>query len=925
MSKACNIVVEWLHSLHLGEYAESFVDNGYDDLEICKQIRDPDLDAIGVLKQSHRLRLLQSVKRLREEGAASVYFTLEETTACLEKQSNSDKDSTTSALVTPTESNTPDIHFAPNRSTRQSGKFLDEYEEGKAELVRIPKMQLRLILQEKLRSDGIHLTSQPYTTPDGQRGYLEGLASRYADNLKTHYKDVLEPLEELRRHEINLSLRMSYMKFPSSYSQTLYVPGKYSPSSCLSDREEDEIYGFGYGVYGRQLLQQRQQKLALATQNYQNNDLLKPQLPSQHSCLSPRSAFFYEFPPNEQGHNSSKKKMTFSRILRGLKTNKKDKHGHIHSSPRLNASKLGVPQRVSTCFTLIKKNPLIIQKITFQILRDIRRGLMQLGRDSHDPYDDTYMYDEELKVKEFQKLETGGQGDIQHWYDEPPYESDPEDFLMSYNSEDLNKSCAASNRYSQTKKKYLFCQLTLYFSLFRGCNTLGTYLKKQDEGIISLRTAGDISLPKERDRITCSSRRGLILPQGNNIMPTVIPLKHSRTCRESGEYTSDLQSRSSDEENRDSPRSQSTDYEDPEVSQFQSKVWQARQQSDLVAMTPGQMTNYGAKNLKGFNTDCCKSVPVTSTIAGRARTLRKDVQRKISRLKQQRGSFGDSAFPCSASSIESLPSGSGSSSTQALVRAGSNHSSVSYEDREPISPHQGEIQCANASTTSLSRCKPPQVLCRARALVDCLPNPYDKDALAFKKGEVIEVVQMNASGSWRGIAHNRLGHFKFINVEILNERPQVVAKKRWSNKYKQKPGSVPELLQRMQLQDYISVFLLNGYEDLELFRELEPADLDYLRIQHPEHRAKILTAVQLINDLQYSEGEEVWGSNPEIEDTVGLEFGVSRLNIGFEKFQAENNLNVKTLDNQPSEFQINVPLGQPIPANETNYTATLNQ
>lgn len=52
------------------------------------------------------------------------------------------------------------------------------------------------------------------------------------------------------------------------------------------------------------------------------------------------------------------------------------------------------------------------------------------------------------------------------------------------------------------------------------------------------------------------------------------------------------------------------------------------------------------------------------------------------------------------------------------------------------------------------------------------------------------------------------------------------------------------------LQEYISVFLLNGYEDLELFRELEPADLDYLRIQHPEHRAKILTAVQLLHDLQ---------------------------------------------------------------------------
>lgn len=33
-----NIVSEWLRSLHLAQYAESFVDNGYDDLEICKQV-----------------------------------------------------------------------------------------------------------------------------------------------------------------------------------------------------------------------------------------------------------------------------------------------------------------------------------------------------------------------------------------------------------------------------------------------------------------------------------------------------------------------------------------------------------------------------------------------------------------------------------------------------------------------------------------------------------------------------------------------------------------------------------------------------------------------------------------------------------------------------------------------------------------------
>lgn len=40
------------------------------------------------------------------------------------------------------------------------------------------------------------------------------------------------------------------------------------------------------------------------------------------------------------------------------------------------------------------------------------------------------------------------------------------------------------------------------------------------------------------------------------------------------------------------------------------------------------------------------------------------------------------------------------------------------------------------------------------------------------------------------------------------------------------------------------------YEDLELFKELEPADLDYLGIVNNDHRAKLLTAVQLLHDIE---------------------------------------------------------------------------
>lgn len=192
-----NIVVEWLRSLQLGQYADSFLDNGYDDLEICKQVGDPDLDAIGVFNPNHRQLLLQSVRSLREEGAASVYFTLEETAAATSQFCGSDNNSTRSsrpssgrcsdkdvlaagisnlgnnssspagttvALNSNVAAQINDSPISSSGSVTELGKYLDEYEEGKAELVRIPKLQLKLLLKEKLLHDGIRLSCQPYST-----------------------------------------------------------------------------------------------------------------------------------------------------------------------------------------------------------------------------------------------------------------------------------------------------------------------------------------------------------------------------------------------------------------------------------------------------------------------------------------------------------------------------------------------------------------------------------------------------------------------------------------------------------------------------------------------------------------------------------------------------------------------------------------
>ena len=71
-----NIVVEWLTFLQLGQYASDFLDNGYDELEVVKQVGPADLDAIGVVSVHHRAFLLDAVRVLREQGAAWVYLLL---------------------------------------------------------------------------------------------------------------------------------------------------------------------------------------------------------------------------------------------------------------------------------------------------------------------------------------------------------------------------------------------------------------------------------------------------------------------------------------------------------------------------------------------------------------------------------------------------------------------------------------------------------------------------------------------------------------------------------------------------------------------------------------------------------------------------------------------------------------------------------
>lgn len=65
----------------------------------------------------------------------------------------------------------------------------------------------------------------------------------------------------------------------------------------------------------------------------------------------------------------------------------------------------------------------------------------------------------------------------------------------------------------------------------------------------------------------------------------------------------------------------------------------------------------------------------------------------------------------------------------------------------------------------------------------------------------------------------------------------------------------------------MQLFFKNSYEDLELFKELEPADLDYLGILNSEHRAKLLAAVQLLHAIDSAGSDDVAGSSSENDDS----------------------------------------------------------
>jgi len=153
----------------------------------------------------------------------------------------------------------------------------------------ISPLQLRMLVREKLMTEGIRLSAPPYTSAKSGDGYLVGLATRYSTELRTNYGDVLQQLEDLRLAEwsdhapppplapgttsnhsnepVNhIRPTTSYVNYPRNDNEPIYVPGSYLPSSCLADRDGDQIYD--YASKYRAQMRHQQAKMLMTPQGW---------------------------------------------------------------------------------------------------------------------------------------------------------------------------------------------------------------------------------------------------------------------------------------------------------------------------------------------------------------------------------------------------------------------------------------------------------------------------------------------------------------------------------------------------------------------------------------------------------------------------------------------------------------------------------
>ncbi|XP_053300678.1 SAM and SH3 domain-containing protein 1a isoform X2 [Pleuronectes platessa] len=805
------IVFEWLKTLQLAQYVEAFVDNGYDDLEVCKQIGDPDLDAIGVYIPHHRQRIHDAVRRLKEDAkdtASALYFTLEPMPPAAEIYTSHMVDQYESKLrgsKSWTEPNSDRVGRTGGYVGAQRNLTLG----NRRELVIYPKLKLKIMIRDKLIRDGINLAKPPYSNKDGSLGNIDDLAQEYSEYYNTCFGDVSDRVEELRKRRV---------------SQELDMEKQDSSSTSLQLRNEiQESLGFSSEVS----TPETDRKMSLHKSSSEDGSAGK--------------------------WDNKKKNKSFWQNFRKSP----------HKPSMRQASKGEDIGYVASEITMSDEERIQLMMMVKEKMITVEEALARSREQS-----DEEQSEDSVKFKRLHKLVNSTRRVRKKLIKvEEGKKHGSEDFLNL----DSPLTCEDNTAlYTGVLKKPPLPQEASLPSLTQDQLSLDgdTDSLTTSPSSSSLDTWSGHKLVKTFNK--SSSNHGLIRPPRRTPVGSGVLGGSISGVGGSGSSFSELDGCGLDDEGK---LSRSTT--DGEMRKALSSISHGRTCSfggfdltnrSLHVLNAGSEANN--REQEAIYREVVKS-PTTSRISlGKKvksvkETMRKRMSKKYSSsLSEQSSLDGAPGSPQSpqpdtdslekpklkaGGSVESLRSslsGQSSMSGQTVSTtdsSASNRESVKSEDGDDEEPPYRGPFCG-----------------RARVHTDFTPSPYDSDSLKLKRGDVIDIISKPPMGTWMGLLNNKVGTFKFIYVDVLSdeeEKPKRPVRRRRKGR-PPKPTSVEDLLERINLKEHMPTFLFNGYEDLDTFKLLEEEDLDELNIKDPQHRAVLLTAVELLQEYDSSSDPE---------------------------------------------------------------------
>ncbi|KAG7509649.1 SAM and SH3 domain-containing 1-like isoform X1 [Solea senegalensis] len=830
MSQGPNLVLEWLTKLHLAQYVESFIDNGYDDLEVCKQIGQPDLDAIGVSIEYHRHRLLSAVQGLKEDDkrkSLGYYYTLEplDASTCHHTSpSNTEDDFRTLRSHTVTAG----IHQASCPGNHNL-RFTDCND-----FVTYPKLKLKVLIRDKLAKDGINLGEAPYTYKDGSVGNLDDLAQEYSQYYGTSLSDVCDRMEELRKRKVVHNAEMGKLdSVATSVQLRSQIQESLGLSSATSTPETERRYpvhrsssddgssggksdgkrknksfwqsfrksqkgvmrqiskGDGVGFVASEITmsdEERIQLMMMVKENMisieealarlkefevQNRQTCRPDPTEWTDASSPNTNESFNCNSCELSDNEQEESVTFRRLHRLVNSTRKVKKKLI----RIDESKR----------TGADESPNIDGLFCAEASTSLYAGVLK--KPPLCPVD---------------SLASALQEQL-------AYDRDSESLTPSSPSSSSLDTCS-SQKISQASSK------PIESPVHQEANVAGE-AREAGEGSGSSLSETDVC-KEEKDTKMARSVTDGELPHRNLKLLSL----HGRACSFGG---FDLTNRST-----------------------------------LSVISGNEHAN---KHGDCGVADALKSPPMSRISLGKTvKSVRETMRKHIS--KRYHSSLCEQSSPERVASCPHSPQSDSDSLEKPKLKPGGSVESL----RSSLSG-QSSMSGQTVGTTDSSNSNRESVksedgeedelpyhgpFCgRAVVHTDFTPSPYDTDSLKLKSGDVIDIISKPPMGTWMGMLGGKVGTFKFIYVDVLNEEQAKPKKTRRRRRARQpKPTSVEELLDRINLKDHLPTFLFNGYEDLDTFKLLEEEDLDELNIRDPQHRAVLLTAVELLQEYDGGSG-----------------------------------------------------------------------